>query len=244
MPTIAIVNQTTVIDDRELAPVINANSIYINRDLNKFWGLTAWLIQVFKGQPVPAGAWQLILRDVSDDPSDEGYHTETADGFPIGYSFPKTNMIDKVDWRITLSHELSEMRVDPWTTYSAQGMINGKPVFRSLECADPCEDDQYAYKINGIPVSDFVTPKYFEDDSQSGPFDFAGHITGPGQLLINGYQSYFDVAKNGWIDVMADHAPDYKPPFPGSRRWLRQQRHEVNTQKEIGNEEVSTTSIT
>jgi hypothetical protein len=232
MPTICVINQTTVISDAQLAPVVQALAIQINRDVNKFWGLTAWLVQVFKGQSVPAGAWQLILRDVSDDASAEGYHTETAEGFPIGYSFPKTNMNDGVDWRITLSHELVEIRIDPWTTYSAQGVINGKTVFRALEGGDPCEDDRFAYKIGDVPVSDFVTPKYFEDSSKIGPFDFAGHIQKPGQLLTNGYQSYFDVAKNAWTDIAAEHAPDYKPPFAGSRRWLRQQRHEQSASEE------------
>lgn len=227
MPTIALINETTVLADREITPVKDALAIYINRDINQYHGVTAWLIQILKGQPVPPAVWRIVLRDTSDDPTAEGYHLVTPDGFPIAYSFPKTNMLDKVDWRTVLSHEAGEFRVDPWANDCAPGVINGKVVFRSKEIADPCEDDSFAYSINGIPMSDFVTPKYFEDESQSGPYDFMGHISKPGQLLTNGYQSYFDVQKNQWIDQLADHAPNYKPPFPGSRRWLRQQRHEL-----------------
>lgn len=231
MPTIAIINETSVLSDAQIAPVVQASQVYINRDLNKFWGLTAWLVQVFKGQPVPVGAWRILLRDLSDDDSAEGYHLEAPDGLPIAYSFPLTNMRDGVPWSVVFTHELAELRCDPWTTYSAHGVLNGQTVFRALESCDPCEDAMFAYKINDVLVSDFVTPKYFEDDSKTGPYDFAGHLTAPGQLLTNGYQSFFDVAANRWSDIAADHSPKYQPPFPGSRRWLRQKRHELKTKE-------------
>jgi hypothetical protein len=222
MPAIAIVNQSTVLKDAEIVPAVQALQVQLSRDLQKFWNASAWLTFVGLNRPIPPGCWQLLIKDTSDVEGALGYHTETPDGLPIGYVFAKTDLDASSSWTVTLSHELIELRVDPWTTFAAAGTVNGKPVFRALEPGDPCEDDSFGYDIGGVLVSDFVTPKYFEDQSKAGPFDFGGHVTKPGELLINGYQSIFQDGQ--WSDIQAEHSPNYVAPFPGSRRWLRQIR--------------------
>lgn len=225
MPAIAIVNQSAILTDEQVVPVIAALQKQLSRDVLPIWGKSAWLTHVKKGALIPPKCWQLILKDTSDDPGALGYHTETSEGLPIGYCFVKTTTDDGGNWTVTLSHELLEMVGDEYTNLLAQGIVNGKSYLRALELCDPCEDDSFGYKIDDIVVSDFVTPQYFIDEAKSGPYDFGNHITAPGQLLLNGYQSVLD--GNNWTDITAEKAPKYKAPWVGSRRWLRQTRQEI-----------------
>jgi hypothetical protein len=226
VPSLILVNETTVLSDEDILPVKDALQIQLSRDLMMYWGKSSWLGFVGRNKPLPTdpSLWFLYLKDNSDEDGALGYHDRTPSGQPVGYSFVKTDIEEGASWSVTLSHELLEMIVDPWTVFASQGLYKGRIVWRALEICDPCEDDSQGYEINGIKVSDFVTPKYFQDDSKVGLYDFKGLINKPGVLLANGYQSIFDKGK--WTDIVAQHAPGYKPPFEGSRRWLRQIRTE------------------
>src|SRR5262249_39141294 len=62
-----------------------------------------------------------------------------------------------------------------------------------VEACDPCEANQYAYSINGISVSDFITPHYYDPVATSAVrYSFCGHITAPRQMLPGGYISFVD----------------------------------------------------
>ncbi len=71
-------------------------------------------------------------------------------------------------WTIAASHEVLEMLVDPYGNrlQSSVAMeIKGKKIVDGtgqygylVESCDPCEDDKYGYTINGVVVSDFITP--------------------------------------------------------------------------------------
>ena len=57
-----------------------------------------------------------------------------------------------------------------------------------MEVSDPCEASEFAYSVNGILVSDFYTPKYFDPVAAPGVrYSFTGSLTGPLQMLRGGY---------------------------------------------------------
>ena len=79
---------------------------------------------------------------------------------------------DSDEWTIDASHETLEMLVDPSGNklQSSQSIeiVGGKikdgtDEFEYLvEACDPCEADKYAYPIQGVAVSDFITPHFYD----------------------------------------------------------------------------------
>jgi len=88
---------------------------------------------------------------------------------------------------------------------------SGKPVkFYAYEVCDACEDDSFGYKIDGVLVSDFVYPAWFESFRPEGStqFDRMNKIQTPFQLLVNGYIGIFNVTSgSGWQQETADKRP-------------------------------------
>ena len=67
-----------------------------------------------------------------------------------------------------------------------------------VEVGDPSEAAEFGYSINGILVSDFYTPHYFDPVKSAGVrYSFQGAIAEPRQVLKGGYLS--------WHDVVTDH---------------------------------------
>jgi len=68
-----------------------------------------------------------------------------------------------------------------------------------VEVADPSEDAKFSYTINGIQVSDFYTPRYFDPVRASGVrYSYTGAITSPRQVLKGGYLSWYVPATKKW----------------------------------------------
>ena len=62
-----------------------------------------------------------------------------------------------------------------------------------VEACDPCEANNFAYSINGIAVSDFITPHFYDPVVASGTnYSFGGNIKAPRQVLPGGYISFVD----------------------------------------------------
>jgi len=65
---------------------------------------------------------------------------------------------------------------------------------------DPSEDTPFAYRVNGILVSDFYTPNYFDPvASPSVRYSFTGAIKAPRQVLKGGYISWHDPISDEWF---------------------------------------------
>src|SRR5262249_53083179 len=62
-----------------------------------------------------------------------------------------------------------------------------------VEVADPSEDPTNAYMIDGVLVSDFYTPHFFDPVASPGVrYSFTGRIKRPRQILQNGYISWLN----------------------------------------------------
>jgi hypothetical protein len=221
MINIAFRNESTVVTDEDAAKVVAALQIQVSRDFYPAWGIDAKLMFAAKGFPMAATDWQIIILDNSDQAEALGYHETSSDGLPIGKVFAKSDIDNGLNWSVTASHELLEMLADPCINLTVLREEVGQ--LWAYEVADACESDDLGYLIDGVLVSDFVFPSWFESFWQRGAtqFDFQKKIQEPFELLLGGYIGFFDLKNgNGWQQLTAQHSPKSARmrPKPGSRR--------------------------
>jgi len=189
IPTIACFNHATVALGVDFDRLIAAMQKYIDACVAPVWGTPAKLI---KTRGFKRGAWAMVFLDNADQPGALAYHDLTPDGLPVSKVFVKTTLDNKDLVSASASHELVEMLVDPAVNMMTTGP-DPKATY-DYECADPVEDE--SFPVNGIPMSDFVYPAYFESfrRPKSVRFDHMNLVTKPFQILKGGYQV---VMKNG-----------------------------------------------
>jgi hypothetical protein len=207
---ISIKNDSSRLTDAQVSAVVPALQTQVSRDFAPPWGVDADLDFVPKGQQPLAGHWWLVVLDNSDQAGALGYHDMTPDGLPLGKVFAATDLQFGTQWTVTASHELLEMLGDPAINLTALTMtnfdLNQNVVGRlyAYEVCDACEADPDGYDINGVLVSDFVYPAWFESFRQTGStqFDHQLRITDPFQLLPGGYISVYDMTSGtGWQQI-------------------------------------------
>ncbi|HZF14640.1 MAG TPA: hypothetical protein VE046_01730 [Steroidobacteraceae bacterium] len=193
-PKIAVFNKAVTPLGVNLDKLIAAMQIYIDKFIVPVWATPAKLV---KSKNFIAGAWAIVFLDDADDPDALAYHELTPDGLPISKVFVRTT-IDNGDLvSVSTSHELVEMLVDPAINLMTTGP-DEKTVY-AYESADPVE--ALTFNVNGIPMSDFVYPSYFEEFRKTGSvkFDQLGKVKRPFQILADGYQIIFKGGK--WSQV-------------------------------------------
>lgn len=157
------------------------------------------------GTPIPANSAAAVLLRDSDQADALGYHQETSAGEPLAKIFVGSDMQDGANPSVTLSHELCEMVVNPILERSFKLTVNGEDRFYMGESADACEDDIYGYPIDGVTVSDFVFPAFFDLGAAAGAkLDYGGHVARPLQILSGGYLAYYAFGK-GWTQDFSEH---------------------------------------
>jgi hypothetical protein len=195
---IAIINASTVLNDNQVQSAVPALQTQVHRDFGPIWGIDADLTFISKDSKPPAGLWWLVVLDNSDQAGALGYHDVTDEGLPIGKVFAKTDMDFGANWTITLSHELLEMLGDPEINLTVFDQPNDTTgILYAYEVCDACEADQFGYQIDGVTVSDFVYPAWFESSQKQAQFDYSNKIQKPFDLLSGGYIGYFDVINGG-----------------------------------------------
>jgi hypothetical protein len=193
---VGLVDKTGKIDTQLLQETAAAISIQVTRDLAPIWNVQATVQYLPSPTKIPVGVWPVFL--VAKLPPDEGgFHLDKKNQ-------PYAEVIgtpDSADWTIDASHEILEMLVDPAGNrlqtsraieISGKGVKDSTGEFEYLvEACDPCEANDYAYSINGIAVSDFITPHFYDPVAASGTnYSFGGNIKAPRQLLPGGYISF------------------------------------------------------
>src|SRR5712692_926793 len=196
VPTIACFNKAKTALGVDLDALIAAMQAYINNNVVPVWGTPATLVKTTDFQP---GAWAMVFLDNADQAGALAYHDLTPDGLPEAKVFVKTTLDNNDLVSVSASHELVEMLVDPAINLMTTGP-NPKVMY-AYESADPVE--QLSFKVNGIPMTDFVYPAYFEIFHGAGSvrFDQLKKVNKPFQILSGGYQIVF---KNGkWSQIFA-----------------------------------------
>jgi hypothetical protein len=194
IPTIACFNKATVALGVDLDALIAAMQDYIVKFIVPVWGTPANLVKTTDFQP---GAWAIVFLDNADQPGALAYHDLTPDGLPESKVFVKTTLDDGELVSVSASHELVEMLVDPATNMMTTGPDPN--LIYAYESGDPVE--ALSFPVDGIAMSDFVYPAYFETFRQPGSvqFDSMNKVTEPFQILAGGYQIIFQNGK--WTQV-------------------------------------------
>jgi hypothetical protein len=224
---IAIFNESSVMTDGQLEAIVGALQKQVSGDFAPVWGVDAELTYFPKGATVDPTMWQLGIFDNSDQAGALGYHDITAAGLPLGKVFAATDIQYSSSPSVTLSHECLEMLGDPdinLSVFVQQTDTSG--TIYAYETADAVEDDSLGYQIDGILLSDFVYPSWFESFRTAGPYDKQGKVTAPFELLPGGYIGVYQIPNSqGWTQLNADKVRSMRyenRPRLGSRRDRRQ----------------------
>jgi len=200
---IALVPYDVEIPAQEITKVAAALSKQVERDFGPIWNRYATVDAFVRLEDVPIDYWPIIaMRNVEGA---AGYH-EDNDGQPFAViEFEKEN------WSLTASHELLEMIADPFGRRMRAGNLPDQVISLGIqparvkylvEVCDPCEAEEFSYTINGILVSDFYTPHFFDPVSAAGVrYSFSGAIDAPRKVLDGGYLSWHDVNSNDWFQL-------------------------------------------
>ena len=206
---VALVSDTPSISSAQVASVAAAINKQVVRDFGPLWGVQATVDAFDSLESVPVDYWPVILRDDINQPGAAGYHTDEN-----GQPFALVQVDDT--WSLTSSHETLEMLADPFGNRTVAGdpppqapkpVSDFQRVLYLVETCDPPEDAQYGYHVNGVLVSDFITPHYYDPSGATGvQFSFRGHIKAPHEVLEAGYVSFGNPVDNHWYQIVVQNS--------------------------------------
>lgn len=231
---VSVINASTVLRDDEVIAAMPALQTQVTRDFAPAWGIDAELSFTARDDSKPVdGAWWLVLLDDSDQASAYGYHDVTNDHLPLGKVFAGTDKKNGKQWTITASHELLEMLVDPEISLAVfdQSDLTAGGMLYAYEICDACQSEAHSYPIDGVAVSDFVFPAWFQASRARGStqFDFCKKIEAPFAIGAGGYIATFKMAGgSGWQMKTAAENKGFVPRANvGTRRERRRMTREL-----------------
>jgi hypothetical protein len=205
---LALVSEVAGHDPSDVSRVAAALQRQATRDFEPVWDVRATVDAFPRLEDVPLGYWPVIVRDDIHDPGAAGVHLDRN-----GQPFALVQVSDQ--WTLTASHEVLEMSADP---FGSRLIPSRSPKRRQgrveflVEVCDPCEAAEFSYHVNGVAVSDFYTPHYFEPAESTGVrYSFTGAIARPRQVLKGGYLSWHDpVSDHWWQETYFGSKPTYR----------------------------------
>jgi hypothetical protein len=211
--TVRVRNHSTVVQRADMARAFPVFLRQANNDLHKYWNhhwksphdphvpFVDRIAELRAGHPWPTEpeTWRATIYDfpfqaMSDDDVKDmpvealrtvGYHF-VHDDRPHLIVYAGLAQQAGLPWTLTFSHELLECLVDP----RADGALEIGNDTYELEICDPVQFQ--AYPIDGVWVSNFVTPAWFQlppaqlASSPDDPYDFARQLVSPRQRSLGG----------------------------------------------------------
>jgi hypothetical protein len=192
---LALVADTHGVTCSHLNRIAAALQKQATRDFGPIWGITATIDGFERLEDVPIGYWPIIVRDDIGTPGAAGVHLDENK-----QPFSLVQFSDS--WSLTASHEMLEMLVDPFGSRLVAGQSpkpdQGRVEFL-VEVSDPTEDAAFGYTVNGMLVSDFFTPQFYDPVAAPGVrYSFGGHLDGPRRIAKGGYLSWHDPVSDHW----------------------------------------------
>jgi hypothetical protein len=213
---IALVSVTGEISMRDLLRAGAAVQKQLTRDFTPIWGLRATLDTFEDLSSVPSDYHPVVVFAYADELVGQleraigaQYTAQLVDAFERdrltglhlnAFTRQPFALVEASDvWSVTISHEVLEMIADPYGNRllaAAHPRDKRQRVKYLLEVCDPCQ--AVWYPVNGVPVADFYTPRYFEPVEVPGTrYSFTGEIERPLQILEGGYLSWIDPEDSG-----------------------------------------------
>jgi hypothetical protein len=192
---LALVADTNQVSCSQLCRVAAALQKQATRDFQPIWEITATVDAFDRLEDVPIGYLPMIVRDDIGFEGAAGIHLDDN-----GQPFALIQFSDS--WSLTASHEMLEMLVDPMGNRLVAGQSphpdQGRVEFL-VEVADPSEAAEFGYTVNGLLLSDFFTPQFYDPVAAAGVrYSFGGHIPEPRQILRGGYISWHEPVSDHW----------------------------------------------
>src|SRR5829696_5752749 len=190
----ALVSEVSAISASHLSRASAALQKQLTRDFGPLWGVDATIDAFAKLEDVPLTYWPILIqKDIHMNAG--GVHLDKS-----GQPFALVRHSNQ--WTLTVSHEMLEMSADPWGNRLVQSRSvkpNQGRVEYLVEVCDPSEAAAFGYHVNGVLVSDFYTPHFFDPVKTAGVrYSFTGALTAPRQVLRGGYLSWHDPISDGW----------------------------------------------
>jgi hypothetical protein len=220
IPRIACFNKAKTPLGVDFDALCAALQSFLEKHFVPVWGTPA---KIVPSSDFVKGAWAMVFLDTADVQGALGYHDLTPDGFPFSKVFVKTTRDDGQKVSVTACHELCEMLVDPAINLCASGP---KDAIYAYEACDAVEELEFP--VDGIPMSDFVYPSFFEGFRKPGStrFDHLKKVKRPFEILKGGYMPVF---KDGrWTQIFGSAAKKErfkKEDRRGHRTEIRRVRH-------------------
>jgi hypothetical protein len=238
---IVLADTTGTIDPTVMAAAAEALNVQVTRDLPQFWNVSATVSYGPDPNVIPQGVWPVLIVASLDD-GEGGYHqTQQSQPYAKVLNTPGSD-----EWNIDASHEIVEMLVDPYGSRLqasvAVELVDGQIMDVAgkleylVEACDPCEANALAYAIDGIMVSDFITPSFYDFAAMpNGRYSFTGAVTAPRQILPGGYITWVDpqtdlLTQIVWVDPMAPpqmRVLDKTPPTASLREFVEACTHPI-----------------
>jgi hypothetical protein len=205
---VGLVDTTGTLDAALVQATAAALNMQVMRDLPQYWNVSGTVQYLPDPKRIPVGVWPVLLV-AQLPPGEGGVHLDKKNQpYSLVIGTPNSS-----DWTIDASHETLEMLVDPGgnrlqasraITIAGNGVEDAPGEFEYLvEVCDPCEANQYGYAIEGIAVSDFITPHFYDPVATDGTrYSFGGHIQRPRQVLPGGYISFTDPQSNNMQQIL------------------------------------------
>lgn len=207
--TVCFWANTNKINEAEFKSAVKAIERQVKEQVSAFWntteyyGLKADFVIAHNLSQVPYGSWLVVIQDTLQFDV-YGYHylTET-DTKQSPKNTPYALIRYDENWSLVLSHEVVEMLINPFLNASALTEVDGKKIRLVIEPSDPAQFKDNGYLVDGVLVSDFVTPRYYDLVYVSGTrYSWTGKITKPLELLENGYFSFEYLDRLGYYFQM------------------------------------------
>lgn len=220
---ITVENQQTQLGPRDLFNLVwstnYAVSFYFNRSpwVKDGHAAAGHVVSLPKGARPPAGAWNLILLDTSDQAGALGYHDdESGSGIPYSDVFVKTSIEDGEQASVVAVHEAIEMLVDPHveSPWVAPNPAEGGRQY-IVEACDACQGASFDVgapegKTTGVKVADFCYPAWWGlKQTGTKQLTYRDSIKTPFEVGTGGYISWLPAGEDpatsqGWQQIFGD----------------------------------------
>lgn len=188
-----LISSIQELSDTVLQKIAEALTIQANQHLYPYYGKNASFEVGHEKKEgfVPVEIQRSIENEsTADGYQQNGYHWADNSGPYVKVRY--TSDIDQLS--LTISHECLETIINPLIDKFANPVdlslqnSRGEPFF---EICDICQTKEFAYRINGVLVSNFVTPNYYDKMFTKGvQYDYLGKVSQPGEILEGGYMSW------------------------------------------------------
>lgn len=214
-PSIAVINFSANLSDQTVQDVLRAINRQIIEDFVPIWGngrvmrLHASAFEpahpdILTDDPVRADS-VIYLVDQATLPGALGYHDMNTRGVPVGFVF----VVDLAEWTVTLSHEALELIVDPTVNIFVPGPDPRDAANTVLHTYETCDAvERTSYEIDGVRVSNFVTPHYFTIGDEPGQRnDFLGVGVTSFGVTQGSHIAFIDLSTGTFVTVNGQDAP-------------------------------------